>query len=263
MRTKKIAAAAAVVVLAAVIIAAVVTQRGNGQATAADRKEVVISAAASLKDGLEDIAALYEQEHPAVDLVMNYGASGTLQKQIEQGAPADLFLSAGEKQMKALETKGLISRRADLLKNELVVVVPSGSGTLASLKELTGERYKRIAVGQPEAVPAGEYARQSLTATGVWEQLDGKLVFVKDVRQVLSYVETGNAEAGLVYRTDALTSDKVDIAAPVEESSHEPILYPAGVIKDAAHESEADAFLEYLESEAAIKIFEGYGFKRP
>ncbi|WP_438494291.1 molybdate ABC transporter substrate-binding protein [Paenibacillus sp. IHBB 3054] len=233
------------------------------QAEAAKKKtEIIVSAAASLQDSLDKIAVLYEKQHPDIDLVFNYGASGTLQKQIEQGAPADLFFSAGDKQMTALVDGKLISDHTELLKNWLVLIVPSDSkAKITTITQLTDKTFKKVAVGQPESVPAGQYAQQSLTAKNVWDTLQNKLVFAKDVRQVLSYVETGNADAGFVYKTDALTSKKVKIALTVGAQVHKAINYPVGIVKDSKHQAEAKAFYNYVQTKAASDIFTGYGFQ--
>lgn len=250
------------VVIVAVLLAAGLAAFLERPADASKKTEVVISAAASLQDSLDEIAVLYEKQHPGIDLVFNYGASGTLQKQIEQGAPADLFFSAGDKQMTALVDKGLISAHTGLLKNKLVLVVPSDSkAKITGLTELADKSFKRIAVGQPESVPAGQYAQQALTAKKLWVPLQSKLVYAKDVRQVLSYVETGNADAGFVYKTDALTSKKVKIALTVGSGVHKAINYPVGIVKNSAHQAEAKAFYSYVQTKKAGDIFTGYGFQ--
>ncbi|MEC0170603.1 molybdate ABC transporter substrate-binding protein [Paenibacillus graminis] len=251
----------AVVVMAA-LLAVALSAMPEKQVQAAGKTEIVVSAAASLQDSLDKIAVLYEKQHPDIDLVFNYGASGTLQKQIEQGAPADLFFSAGDKQMKALVDGGLISDNKQLLKNQLVLVVPSNStASITAITQLTDKGFKKVAVGQPESVPAGQYAQQSLTAKKVWDKLQSKLVFAKDVRQVLSYVETGNADAGFVYKTDALTSSKVKIRLTVGAHVHKAINYPVGIVKDSKHTAEAKAFYSYVQTKAASDIFTSYGFK--
>ncbi|SET99179.1 molybdate ABC transporter substrate-binding protein [Paenibacillus sp. NFR01] len=232
------------------------------EAQAAKKTQIVISAAASLQDSLDKIAATYEKQHPDIDLVFNYGASGTLQKQIEQGAPADLFFSAGDKQMKALVDEGLIAANKELLKNQLVLVVPSDSKpSLSTITQLTDKAFKKVAVGQPESVPAGQYAQQALITKKVWDTLQNKLVFGKDVRAVLSYVETGNADAGFVYKTDALTSKKVTIALTVGAYVHKAINYPVGIVKGSSHETQAKAFYDYVQTKAASDVFTGYGFQ--
>ncbi|WP_445252416.1 molybdate ABC transporter substrate-binding protein [Paenibacillus sp. FSL R10-2796] len=239
---------------------------GSGvEVQAATKKtEIIVSAAASLQDSLDKIALLYEKKHPDIDLVFNYAASGTLQKQIEQGAPADLFFSAGDKQMNALVEGGLISDHKVLLKNQLVIVVPSDSKVkLTTITQLTDKAFKKVAVGQPESVPAGQYAQQSLAAKKVWDPLQSKLVFAKDVRQVLSYVETGNADAGFVYKTDALTSKKTKIALTVGPHVHKAINYPAGIVKSSKNQKAAKELYSYLQSKEANDIFVSYGFLLP
>lgn len=249
----------------AILLAVGLTSVPQGNVEAAAKKtEIIVSAAASLQDSLDKIAVLYEKQHPDIDLVFNYGASGTLQKQIEQGAPADLFFSAGDKQMNALVDAGLIADHKMLLKNQLVLVVPSDSKTkITTITQLTDKSFKKVAVGQPESVPAGQYAQQSLTTKKVWDTLQSKLIFAKDVRAVLSYVETGNADAGFVYKTDALTSNKVKIALTISPYAHKAINYPAGVVKDTKNLEAAKAFYSYVQTKTASDIFTNYGFLLP
>lgn len=225
--------------------------------------QLTISAAASLTDSLQEIQTLYQQKHPNVTLTFNFAASGTLQKQIEQGAPADLFFSAGSKQMDALLSANLIDKahEKDLLANQLVLVVPKDSSlSLSSPKDLTNENIKKIAVGTPESVPAGMYAKQTLESDSLWDSLQSKIVLTKDVKQVLSYVETGNAEAGFVYKTDAKDSDGVKVAFTTASNSHDPILYPAGIVSATTHPQEAADFYDYLQTDEAQAIFIKHGF---
>lgn len=227
----------------------------------AKQVELLVSAAASLTESLDELKSVYEAEHSQVKLIFNYAASGTLQQQIEQGAPADLFLSAGTKQMDALVGKGLIndSLTTNLLTNELVLIVPKdGSVEVGTLEDLIN--LGDIAIGTPESVPAGKYAQQTLTFHKLWEPLQSRLVLTKDVKQVLSYVETGNVDAGFVYKTDAALSDKVKVALSAEAESHDPIEYPIGVLKSSAHPDEAKAFYDFLLSEPARLVFSKYGF---
>ncbi|WP_058301910.1 molybdate ABC transporter substrate-binding protein [Gorillibacterium timonense] len=232
-------------------------------APAGDKVQLIVSAAASLTESLEEIKPIYEASHPGVTLAFNFGASGTLQKQIEQGAKADLFLSAGAKQMKALVEGKFIdsTTQKNLLLNELVVVVPSEGGkTVASLEDLKDAGFKKLAVGTPESVPAGSYTKETLEKASLWDALQPKMVFTKDVKQVLNYVETGNTEAGFVYKTDALASTKAKIAYTVDNSAHSPITYPIGIIQATEHRTEADALCAYLTSQEAIDIFVKHGF---
>jgi molybdate transport system substrate-binding protein len=232
------------------------------------RTELIVSAAASLKDSLLDIEKLYEKSHPRINLTFNFGSSGTLQKQIEQGAPADVFVSAGVKQMRALVDKGYVQHNSqtELLSNDLVVVVPMDSKIMpssATARQLTNDAVKVIAMGIPDTVPAGQYAKEALEWLGLYDSLSPKLVQGKDVRQVLTYVETGNADAGFVYRTDALASKKVQIALTINPRAHQAIVYPIGVMKESKHNAEAVRLYQYLQGQEATEIFLDYGFKLP
>lgn len=223
--------------------------------------ELLVSAAASLTESLNELKTVYEAEHSQVKLIFNYAASGTLQQQIEQGAPADLFLSAGTKQMDVLVDKGFMndSLTANLLTNELVLIVPKdGSVEVQTMEDLIN--LGDIAIGTPESVPAGKYAQQALAYHQLWDPLQSRLVLTKDVKQVLSYVETGNVDAGFVYKTDAALSDKVKVALSAEAESHDPIEYPIGVLKDSSHPDEAKAFYDFLLSDPARQVFSKYGF---
>ncbi|MCD7035681.1 molybdate ABC transporter substrate-binding protein [Metabacillus sp. GX 13764] len=233
---------------------------GSKNSAATKQTELTISAAASLQDALNEIKPAFEKEHPDIKVNYNFGGSGTLQQQISQGAPADLFFSAAQDKYDVLAKKGLIQKGTELLGNDLVLAVPKNAAEgISSFPEIT--KAKRIALGTPESVPAGKYAKESLEKMKLWKPLEGKTVFGKDVRQVLSYIETGNADAGLVYRTDALSSDKIKIIAAADEKTHSPIIYPAGVLKNTKHKEEAELFYSYLQKEQAMKIFKKYGFK--
>jgi len=222
--------------------------------------ELLVSAAASLTDAMNDIAKVYNGEQKDVKVTFNFGSSGSLQQQIEQGAPADIFISAATKQMNALDDKGLIIKdtKKNLLKNRMVLVVPKDSSKIKDFSDLTSAKV--IALGEPESVPAGKYGQELLTKLGLWDKVSSKMVYAKDVRQVLAYVESGDADAGIVYRTDALISDKVKVAALADESLHSPVVYPAAVIKDSKNSAAARDFVKFLSSAKAETVFEKYGF---
>ena len=226
-------------------------------------KEIIISAAASMRDSLTELQKDYAQKKPGVKLTFNFGASGTLQQQIEQGAPADLFLSAGKTQMDALDQKNLIVKdsKVDLVGNELVLVVGKDNSTVTSLEDLAKSSVVKISIGTPESVPAGKYAQEALTNLKLWDSLQPKFVLAKDVTQVLNYVETGNVDAGLVYKSDAQGSTKVKVATVVPASSHKAIVYPAAVISATKNKQIAEDFLKYLQSSEAQQVFVKYGFK--
>lgn len=224
--------------------------------------ELNISAAASLKEAMADLEAAYTSKNPEVSFVINYGSSGSLQQQIEQGAPCDLFISAGEKQMTALEEEGLLleGTNKDLVKNSLVLVT-SNDSEISSIDSLNSDAVSKIALGEPSSVPAGKYADETLTSLAIKDSLNNKLVFAKDVKEVLAWTASGNADAGFVYLSDALSSDGVKIVETISEEYHSPITYPVAIIKDSDDIDAAKAFEDFLFTDEAQEIFEKYGYK--
>jgi molybdate transport system substrate-binding protein len=229
---------------------------------------ITVSAAISLKDALDELGPIFQvQQHrknggSGTAVTFNYGGSGTLARQIEEGAPVDVFFSAAEKQMDELAAQGLIvaDTRRDLVANALVLIAPAQSTALHSFQDLSNAAVKTIALGETSTVPAGMYARQTLEHLGLFASVEKKIVYAKDVRAVLTYVETGNADAGLVYQTDANTSTKVRVVAVAPADSHDPILYPAAVLRDAKDKAAARAFVEFLQGSDARAVFQKYGF---
>jgi molybdate transport system substrate-binding protein len=230
--------------------------------SAAQSTNLTISAAASLKDALVEIKPLYRQQKSNVGLAYNLGASGALQQQIEQGAPVDVFISAAPKQMDALQQKGLLldGTRKDLLKNQLVLIVPKDATGISDFKDLASDRIKKIALGEPKSVPAGKYAEEVLTSQKILDKVKTKAVLAKDVRQVLNYVETGNTDAGIVYLSDAKSSDKVKVVATASEQSHAPVVYPIAILKNSKNVDAAKEFVQFLSSDTAKIVFEKQGF---
>ncbi|MGA8043172.1 MAG: molybdate ABC transporter substrate-binding protein [Terracidiphilus sp.] len=222
---------------------------------------LTVSVAASLTDAIEAAEAAYTHAHPGIEFRNNFGASGTLAQQIALGAPVDIFLSAAEEPMSDLATRNLLVPRSrrDLLRNTLVLIAPLNS-TLAGFDQLASVAVRNLAIGDPGHVPAGRYAQQSLTALHLLPALQPRLVLAENVRQVLTYVETGNADAGLVYATDAAISDKVRVVATAPDSTHEPIVYPVAVLRASAHPDAASDFVAYLASPAARDFFTQRGF---
>lgn len=246
---------------------------GIGAATpvAQPPAEITVSAAISMKDSLEEAAQAYHAQEPNVTVHFNLGASGTLQQQIEQGAPVDVFISASPTQMNTLESKGLLlpGTRKDLVRNRVVLIVPKDKEppadagrkeNVSRFQDLIKPDVKVIAVGEPQSVPAGRYAQEVLTHFGLYDQLKPKFVLGKDVRQVLTYVATGNADAGIVYATDALTTKDVTVAATAPEASHSPVVYPIAAIKASRNPATAKAFIDFLLGAKARGVFEKYGF---
>lgn len=224
---------------------------------------LTVSAAASVQDALRDIQVAYQAESPEVTVVYNFGSSGSLAQQIAQGAPVDIFLSASQPWMDRLAAEGAIreASRRDLLQNVMVLVAPADSA-IASFEDLGTDAADKVAVGEPDSVPAGGYAKEVLTTLGLFEALQPKLVFAKDVRQVLSYVETGNVDAGLVYATDAQISGGVEVLATAPPDSHAPIVYPVAIAQDSTQVAVAEDFLTFLSTDTATEIFQDYGFSR-
>lgn len=220
-----------------------------------------ISAAASLKEAMTDIQAEFKKVKPNVTLTVNYGASGSLQQQIEQGAPCDIFISAGQSQMKALKDKTLLQDDTvkDLVKNDLVLVGPKDT-TITSVSELNTDKVKKIAVGEPKSVPAGKYADEVFTSLGIKDAVNSKLVFAKDVKEVLAWSTSGNAEVGFVYKSDALSSPNSKIIETIAADKHSPITYPIGVIKATKNLDAAKAFEDFLFTDTCKVIFEKYGY---
>lgn len=239
------------------------TTQSSTNTTQAKPTEILISAAASLNNSMTELQKDYAKKKPEVKLTFNFGASGTLQQQIEQGAPADLFISAGKKQMDDLEKKNLLVKnsRINLLGNDLVLITGKDNSKVTSLQDLTKADVGKISIGTPESVPAGKYAQEALKNLKLWNSLQPKLVLAKDVTQVLNYVELGNADAGLVYRSDAQGSTKAKVVAVVPESTHDLIVYPAAVISATKNKQAAEDFLKYLQSSEAQQVFKKYGFK--
>lgn len=225
--------------------------------------ELTISAAASLNESLIEIKKNFEKENQHIRILFNIGSSGALKQQVLQGAPVDLFLSASHEQFIELTQEGLIDKQnqTELLGNQLVLITNKEKPSkLNGFTDLNSGHIKKIAIGIPESVPAGKYAKQTLQNTGIWEQIEPMIIQTKDVRQVLTYVETGNVDAGIVYMTDAKVSDKVKVVAVADEQAHDPIVYPGGIINSTSNKKEAELFLSYLQSNTAKTIFEKYGF---
>ncbi|MBB5335063.1 molybdate ABC transporter substrate-binding protein [Pectinatus brassicae] len=259
-------------IMMAVLAAMMLLLAGCGQQnatkktdTAAAQKQtkIIVSAAASLKDVMQELEQVYKKDNPNVEIAVNLASSGSLERQIEQGAPADIFISASPKQMNALEKKELLApkTRKDLLVNSIVLITPKANKAgIAGFADLKTDKVQKIAMGDPKSVPAGQYAQQSFTSMNYIDAIKGKLVYGNNVRAVLTWVENGDADCGVVYKTDAAVSDKVKIIADAPADSHKPIIYPVAILKSTKEVKAAQSFVDFLQSEAAMKIFAKYGF---
>jgi molybdate transport system substrate-binding protein len=223
-------------------------------------EELFVSAAASLTDALKEIGAKFEKESNT-KVVFNFGASSMLARQIEEGAPADIFFSADEAQMNRIQNKIAPATRCDLLTNVLVVIAGKDSAQkLSQLSDLAKPEVTRIGIADPRAVPAGVYAKQVLTQAKLWEKIEPKIAPTENVRATLAVVEAGNADAGFVYKTDAMISGKVRVALEIPSKFAPKIVYPAAIVADSRHQDEAQRFLAFLKTEEAGQIFRRSGF---
>lgn len=227
-------------------------------------QSILVAAAASLKNAYEDeLIQMFEEQYPGVTVEGTYDSSGKLQTQIEEGLEADVFMSAATKQMKALDEEGMIASDTivNLLENKIVLIVPTGSDSKIDSFEKIGDAAS-IALGDPESVPAGQYAKEALTNLNVWDSIQDKVSFGTNVTEVLNQVAAASADAGIVYATDAASkADQVTVVAEAPEGSLEKkVIYPVAVVKATAHEDAAKAFVDFLQTPEAIAVFESYGF---
>ena len=230
----------------------------------AEETEILVAAAASLKNAYEEeLIPMFEEQYPGVTVKGTYDSSGKLQTQIEEGLEADVFMSAAKKQMKALDEEGMIASDTivNLLENKIVLIVPTGSDSKIDSFEKIGDAAS-IALGDPESVPAGQYAKEALTNLNVWDSIQDKVSFGTNVTEVLNQVAAASADAGIVYATDAASkADQVTVVAEAPEGSLEKkVIYPVAVVKATAHEDAAKAFVDFLQTPEAIAVFESYGF---
>ena len=227
-------------------------------------ENLTVSAAISLKDAFDEIGTAF-QTKSGIKINFNYGASGALQQQIENGAPVDVFASAGEAQMDALEQRDFVeaTARRDFARNSLVLIVPKSSKlNIETFNDLTKPDVLKIAVGNPKTVPAGQYAEESLTKMNLAAALQSKLITAENVRQVLDYVVRGEVDAGIVYATDAQTAkDTVKVVAIADETSHSPILYPLAIIKEGRQKQAAQKFTDFVLGAEGQSLLRKYGFR--
>lgn len=227
--------------------------------------EITVSAATSLKNAFEDIGKALESQSKGVKVIINFGSPGDLKRQIEGGAPVDVFASAAQREMNDLERQGALvpGTRRNFTGNEMVLAKPAASGIqLRSFSDLTKREIKKIAIGNPSSVPAGMYAEQLLKYFSLWDTIKGKLVFGESVRQVLDYVARGEVDAGIVFSTDAMVRAKdvvVVMKAPV--GSHVAVVYPIAIVRNSRNEKLARDFVDFVMSDAGKRILEKYGFK--
>ncbi len=240
------------------------SEKNAEKSTKAESEEILIAAAASLKNAYEeDLIPMFQERYPQITVKGTYDSSGKLQTQIEEGLAADVFMSAAVKQMKALDEGGWIASETvvDLLENKIVLIVPAGQEEgITAFEEIV--KADSIALGDPESVPAGQYAREALLRLGLWEDVSAKASFGTNVTEVLNQVAEASADAGIVYATDAAgMADKVSVVAQAPEVGlSDKVIYPVAVVKGTAHREAADCFVKFLTSQEAIEVFQSYGF---
>jgi molybdate transport system substrate-binding protein len=233
---------------------------------ASEPAQITVSAAASLTEAFTDMEKEFETENPDIDVVYNFGASGTLRTQIEGGAPIDVFASAAQDQMDMLASKGFIynDTREDFVENSLVMIVPKGNALeLTGMQDLTKTEVEKISIGNPETVPAGKYAKEALTNAGLWDSVSGKMLMAENVKQALVYVERGEAEAGFVFSTDASSAENSSIEVITSVPVTTPITYPIAVLSSTQHQEDSQLFIHFVTGEKGKSILEQYGFSIP
>lgn len=241
------------------------TEAGTEKAEATEAgAELLLAAAASLKNAFEEeLIPMFQEKYPQITVKGTYDSSGKLQTQIEEGMEADVFMSAAKKQMTALDEEGWIASETvtDLLENKIVLIVPAGDEDKFSAFEDIKEAGQ-VAIGDPESVPAGQYAKEALTSLGIWDSILEKASLGTNVTEVLNQVAAASAEAGIVYATDAASMpDKVSVVAEAPEGSlAQKVIYPVAVVEKTANRKAAEAFVEFLSSPEAMEVFVSYGF---
>lgn len=234
------------------------------QVSGQEPETITVSAAASLTEAFTDMESKFETENPDIDVNFNFGSSGNLRKQIEGGAPADIFASADQKNMDTLANETLIdnSSRENFAKNSLVLIVPANSTlNITGVKDLTNSEVKKIGIGNPDTVPVGNYTRTAMTEAGLWSQIENKAVLAEDVKQALTYVERGEVDAGFVYMSDAMTAEPGTIKIVTNVSVSTPVNYPIAIVSYSEHKKDAQEFIDFVTGKEGQETLEKYGFK--
>lgn len=249
--------------IALVLAAAALSGCAEKGGKSSKKTELTVLAAASLTEACNDIERLYESRNSDTDLLFSYGGSGALQTQIEEGAPADVFFSAAKKQMNALIDEELVDKDTvnELLENKIVLIVPEENPAgVKGFDDVISDNVAVIGLGEPSSVPVGQYSEEIFDHLGILDAVSRKASYASDVKQVLSWVEAGNADCGVVYSTDANCGEGIAVICEAPENSHNRVIYPAGLVSSSNHKEEAKAFLSFLESGECRDIFEKYGF---
>ncbi|MGH1393156.1 MAG: molybdate ABC transporter substrate-binding protein [Trichormus sp.] len=223
---------------------------------------LTVSAGAGLKPVLEDVQKAYQQQQPNINITYNFAASGVLQRQIEQGANIDVFISASNKNMNDLQQKGLLlpGTRKNLIKSRIALITAKNTTGISSFQDLTKPIVKRIAIGEPRSVPLGVYAEEVFKYLGITEQVKPKLVYTRSALEILNFVESGNVDVGIVHDTTVRASEKVKVVAIAPEASHSPVVYPVAILKNSKNQAAAKSFVQFLFSEQAKPLYKQHGY---
>ncbi len=234
----------------------------NTSKTNTENKDILVLAAASLTDVITELANNYKTE-TGTTVTFSFASSGALQTQIEAGSPADIFFSAAQKQMDALQEKDLIDTdtRKNLLENKVVLISPTNSNlNIKSFTDMTNANVTKIGLGEPKSVPVGQYSEEILSNLSILDTVKQKAVYGSDVRNVLSWVRTGEVDCGIVYATDAQIANDINIIAEAPEGTHKKVIYPIAIVKSSANKEEAKKFIDYISNDKAAEAFKNYGF---
>ncbi|AFK87230.1 molybdate ABC transporter substrate-binding protein [Thermoanaerobacterium saccharolyticum] len=225
-------------------------------------KNIMVFAGAGLKDALPEVAKKYNRLHPDIKISFNFAGLGVLQQQIEQGASCDILLGPGEKQWNTLRSENLIDKLTEkkILSDKMVLVTPKESQKVKSFQDLTLPDVDKIAIGDPALVPGGEWAKDVLTNLGLWDKVSSKIILAKDVQEIRGYIETGNVDAGLLWKSNTTNNNKIRIVADAPENSCPPIFFRGAVINSSQEKETALDFLNYLKSQEASQVFKKYGY---
>lgn len=226
-----------------------------------NEETLMVSAASSLSGVMEELAAEFKEDNPNIGIVANYGSSSKLRNQIENGAPSDVFLSASDNDMKILENANLVKEKsvAQFAGNNLLLATASEIGEEKDVQAILSSVKGTLAIAEPASVPLGGYTKQALEEMGIWQSLEGKMIYAKDARQVVTYLESGNAQAGIIYASDAELSGTVKQMSKMPIKS-DKITYPAAIIENSSQQQNAEKFMLYILSEEGQKIIEKFGF---
>lgn len=253
---------AGVLALSGVMLAGCISQEKK-DAKKQEQVSILVAAASSLEYSLADeLIPMFEKINEGIIVEGTYDSSGKLQTQIEEGLDADLFFSAAEKQMNVLADENKMDKDTivNLLENKIVLI--TGNDNKNGLSEFSDiQKAETVAIGDPESVPAGQYAKEALTNLSLWDSVEKKASLGTNVTEVLNWVAKGSADAGIVYATDAAVSDEVMVVAIApKETLSAPVLYPAGIVSASKKKDAAQKFLDFLKSEEAMAVFQKYGF---